>query len=96
MNPTTINAGTKEYKNLVAVARMLEAVSEKDRKYIVKDTYFDYGQNWMWTTIIREDREWGGIQILSPRQWESIIFVNNAKELAEAVEDIRSGQYFHE
>lgn len=96
MNPTTINYGTKEYKNLVAVAKMLEAVSEKNAVYEVRDVYFDFGQNWMWTTISRIGGEWGDVQILSPRQWEMILLADNAKQLAEAVNDIRSDKYFHE
>ena len=96
MNPTTIKVGTKEYKNLVAVAKMLEAVSEKGAKYDVCAVYFDLGLDWMWTTISRKDEEWGGVQVLSPRQWEMIIFADNATQLAEAVDNIRSDKYFNE
>ena len=96
MNPSVINAGTKEYKNLVAVAKMLEAISEKGARYEVRETYFDYGQNWKWTTILRIGGKWGDTQILSPRQQKMVLLANTTAQLAEAVEDIRSDKYFNE
>ncbi len=96
MNPRRIEFGTREYTKLEAVAKMLEAVSEKNALYEVRDVYFDFGQNWMWTTISRIGGEWGDVQILSPRQWEMILLADNATQLAEAVDDIRSDKYFHE
>ena len=96
MNPRRIEFGTSEYTKLEAVAKMLEAVSEKNAVYEVRDVYFDFGQNWMWTTILRIGGEWGDVQILSPRQWEMVLLANNATQLAEVVDDIRSDKYFHE
>ena len=96
MNPRRIEFGTREYTKLEAVAKMLEAVSDKNAVYEVRDVYFDLGQNWMWTTISRVGGMFGGTQILSPRQWEMILIADNATQLAEAVDDIRSDEYFSE
>ena len=93
MNPTTIKKGTREYKNLVAVAGMLTALSATGYEYRVEDVYFDFGQNWMWTTITR-DSKWGGVQVLSPRDWNGVIFATSTAELAEAVDEIRNDKYF--
>ena len=83
----------KAYKNMVAVAKILTAVSINDYEYKVEDVYFDFGQNWMWTTITY-DSKWGGVQILNPRQWEKIVMAFTAEELFSVVEDIRSDKYF--
>lgn len=91
-NPRRVEIGSREYKNLEAVAKMLEAVSPNEAIYEVSDCYFDYGQNWMWTTILRFGfRE---CQILSPRQWEEILLADGIAELAEVAENIRNDKYF--
>lgn len=92
MNPTTIKVNEFGYKNLVAAAGMLAAFSKNNARYVVRDVYFDLGQNWMWTTICREG--YNDCQVLSPREWENIIFSTNVNELAEAVKDIQNGKYF--
>lgn len=92
MNPITINMETKEFKNLQAVASMLEALSPNNAKYIVTDVYFDLGQDWMWTTIVRKGYK--ECQVLSPREWGAIIFADNAKQLGEATQDIIDDKWF--
>ena len=92
IQPIRIERGTRDYKQLEAVAKMLEAVSPYGATYEVRDVYFDFGQDWWWTTICREG--WSECQVLSPRQWENILLAGNIKELAEIAEDIRSGKFF--
>ena len=94
MEKRVIRINEREYKKFEAVAKMLEAMSEKGARYIVKDVYLDFGQDWMWTTICRTG-EWG-CQILSPRQWEDIMMAQTSQDLAKIVDDIRAGKYFHE
>lgn len=89
----TFNADEREYKNLKAVAAILTAVSPNKKIYRVEDVYFDYGQNWMWTTI-STDSKWGGVQVLSPRQWFDIVTAETVAQLAECVEDVRNDKYF--
>ena len=90
-NPRVIEKGTEEYKRLEAIAAMLEAVSPNEAKYVVEDVYFDYGQNWMWTTICR--RGYSECQILDPVQWEYIILSKGLNTLLNAAEDIRNDKY---
>ena len=92
MNPTRIQVHTREFRNLTAVAKMLEAISPNEAFYRVQDVYFDFGQDWMWTTIVRYGyRE---CQILSPRQWEGIMLAKTVDDLADCVNEIISDKYF--
>ena len=92
MNPTTIERGTGEYKNLETAAVMLELLSPNGAKYKVEEVYFDIGQDWMWTTICRYGfRE---CQVLSPRDWSDILLADSSNELGAVVLDIRNGKYF--
>ena len=90
----TLKTNEREYKNLMAIARMLEALSENNTEYEVRDVYLDLGQNWMWTTICRKTGN--TCQILNPRQWKDIVMSTTAQELAVCVDDIRNGDYFRE
>lgn len=91
-NPRRVEIGSREYKNLEAVAKMLEAVSPNEAEYVVEDVYFDYGQNWMWTTICR--RGFRDCQILNPREWGEILLADDVQELAYITNCIRNGKYF--
>lgn len=92
MTECTLERGTPEYQKLEAVAKILEILSPHRAAYVVRDVYLDFGSNWMWTTICREGyRE---CQILSPRDWKQIMFCETAQDIADAVQDIRNGDYF--
>ena len=75
--------GTPERDNLEKAAYLFTRYTGKPHK--VEDVYFDLGQNWMWTTISREDDFWGGIQILYPADYEGIIYANTYDDLVAAV-----------
>ena len=94
MNPKVIKRSDRAYENLLAVAAVLQATSKNKAKYIVRDVYFDLGQNWMWTTICREG--YRDCQILSPRQWEEIILSTTASDIFECVKDIQEDKYFND
>ena len=85
----------REYQNMKAVAAMLTALSNPFHIYKVEDVYLDLGLDWKWTTISR-DSEWGGVQILSPRDWQEIVSAETAQDFADIVNKIRLGEYFHE
>lgn len=81
MEPTVLKVSERGYDVLRLVASILTFMSPNKVYYKVRDVYFDYGQNWMWTTIIAErpDRtEW---QALNPAEWKKLM-------LAETVDDI--------
>lgn len=66
-------AGSDEYKRLSAAAAMLTVKSPKKSRYYVGETYFDYGQDWKWTTVLCDGSEWGSYQALNPREQEEIL-----------------------
>ena len=92
MQERVIESTEKEYKRFEAVAKMLEMLSPNGARYEVNVCYLDFGQNWMWTTILR--RGYRECQILSPRQWEEIMLAETPQDIANIVEDIRNGEYF--
>lgn len=77
--------GSRNFEKLELVAKMMTYASPKRFKYVVEETYFDFGQGWKWTTIIREGGEWGGVQALSPRQQEDILMAETLEEMVAAV-----------
>lgn len=87
---TLFNHEDVEYQKLEAAAELLTEKSPRGYTYYVGDTYFDFGQNWKWTTILCEGSGWGSYQALSPRTQELIIESDN---LAEAVEEVLNGKY---
>lgn len=99
MQPRTFEKGTTEYKRLEAVAKMLEALSAHNATYEVENVYFDFGQDWWWTTITQyRDTDMGirECQILSPKQWELIILSTTTSALANACDEIRNNKYFQD
>ncbi len=91
-NPRTIEYKTKEYAKLEAVAGMLTSFSPNNAVYEVEDVYFDYGQDWVWTTICRHG--YHDCQVLNPRQWETIIMASTIAEIIDAFELVRNGDWF--
>lgn len=94
MQPTIIKVFDPDYTKLCAVAKVLEAFSPNNNTYLVEDVYFDYGQDWEWTTICRNG--YTSCQILSPRQWENILMSESPEELFKCIEDIRNDKYFND
>ena len=86
----TFAPDSEEYKSLEAAAKLLTEKSPLHYTYYVGETYFDCGQNWVWTTILVRGGEWGGYQALSPRTQELII---EAVDLEEAVMEVLNGKY---
>lgn len=95
MNPRTVAIGSKEEKNLIAVAKILEAISPNDYRYEVETTYFDYGQKWTWTTIIAHNDENGDHwQAINPNEWEHIITAELLEDYVVIAEHITKGKYW--
>lgn len=80
-----------EYAKLKLVADMLTIYSPNKAKYIVGVTYFDFGQDWKWTTIIRKN--FHECQILSPREWELIVASETIDDLFNVVYEITNDKY---
>ena len=66
-----------EYKRLAKVAEILTIGSPTGTVFTVAETYFDFGQDWKWTTILADSPKHGSYQALSPRTHEEILTTDN-------------------
>jgi len=66
------NEGSREYNALDLAAKMLTILSPKGYKYAADVTYFDFGQDWKWTTVICSTG-WDRYQALNPKEQELIM-----------------------
>lgn len=78
--------GSDERRALEAAAALFTAYD--GRPHVVDETYFDYGQDWKWTTILYEGGSFGRVQALTPRDQEDIIAADGLIELATVVNGI--------
>ena len=88
---------SKEYDLLKKAALMLTFKSPNRWDYYVGETYFDFGQNWKWTTVLCSTGEkgcLGSYQALSPRDQEMICVSDGSVEsMASIADGILSGDY---
>ena len=78
MNPKVLQPESEEFQRLMKMAlRLNEELRNQPLSILVEETYFDFGQDWEWTTLILKDLGETGplreVQLISPRQWEDII-----------------------
>lgn len=92
MEERVLNYTEKAYENMERVANMLTALSPNGARYIVDETYLDYGQDWKWTTIIR--KRYKECQVLCPSEWKRIVEVENPRDLLPIVNDIINDKYY--
>lgn len=69
-------ADEQEYQNLARVARIMTARSLNGTRFEVGVTYFDFGQDWRWTTILAYKQDNGSFQSLTPAEQEKIVTAN--------------------
>ena len=84
---------SEEYEHLQLAAVMLTNRSPHGWHYYVDNTYYDFGQDWKWTTILCEGNHWGSYQALNPREQEQIIMASWIDELVSIVEAILSDKF---
>lgn len=84
--------GTAERDNLRRTADILNGLSPNGWFYHVGETYFDFGQDWKWTTIICEKTNGDSYQALNPVEHERIILAD-IDELPVIASDILSDKY---
>ena len=84
---------TDEYARLKTASVVLTAVSPKHITYTVEDTYFDFGQDWMWTTIIAHDptSHFGSYQALCPRDYEKILLTD---DMLTTLSEVRADKWW--
>lgn len=93
MRSRTFTKSDREYMKLQTLADMMSMESPNGYKYNVVDCYLDFGANMVWTTICY-DNEWGGVQVLSPREWEEIICSDSVMDIYNCYQRIRQGEYW--
>ena len=79
---------SEEYEKLEKVADYLTNYSPNNIYYRVEKTYFDFGQNWMWTTIIAYDKKGSSWQAIYPKVQEDILLSDSDEELEEVAKNI--------
>lgn len=63
---------SREYNALVYFVNKLNQ-ENKGPAFYVGETWFDQGQGWRWTTILRHSSQFGVVQVLNPVQQMQII-----------------------
>lgn len=98
MQPKTLSL-LNDFNNMMALRIFAEATTQwmgenKNFRYDVRieNTYFDFGQDWKWTTIIVEDEEeeselLRSYQALCPRDWELIVTCDSISKLTDMAWD---------
>lgn len=86
-----------EVVKLTLAAEELTKHSRKGITYKVEDTWFDYGQRWMWTTIIAHDPNQSAwcesYQALCPRDYERILY---SLDIPATVDEIRADKWWRD
>ena len=85
-NIKVFNYGSEEFKRLELACNLLNEF-DKEAKYRVGVTWFDFGQDWKWTTIIVEyDSKWSNGYQIDPKNHEDILNAREMKDLVEVCE----------
>lgn len=87
----TYTKDTEEHAKLTQAARYLTEHSPKGIRYTVDNTWFDYGQRWMWTTLIATRPDGIDYQALCPRDFEKIL---RSGDIPATMEEIRSDKWW--
>lgn len=74
-----------EYHRLEQASAEINKAVEPEATTSVGETYFDYRQDWAWTTILAKSDRLGEWQALNPRQQEAILSDNNMKDAIDEV-----------
>ena len=82
--------GTRENHILHTLAEWLTERSKKGVRYFVGECYFDFGQDWKWTTVLAE-RDGNTWQALCPREQKEALFggVEGFNKVVDEYEEIR-------
>ena len=84
-----------EHGRLVEAAQELTRLSPNGTTYSVNDTWFDFGQRWMWTTIIATRPDGTSWQALNPRDHERILRSGDG-EMPETIRVIKADPYWYD
>ena len=85
-------ADAPERDKLNRLAYILTGISPRGYHYRVGETYFDFGQDWKWTTILCDGGSFGGYQALNPAEQEKII-LSDISEFPRIAREILSDKF---
>ena len=88
MQEQVLKQDSNEYYRLDMFCKILNRDSPNKHYYTIRDIYLDFGQNWMWTTIVDTTI---GCQVLSPRDWKDI--VEDRRDISEIEDDFFNDEY---
>ena len=89
--------GTEAFERLEKLAAVLTLKSPRHYQYYVGETYFDYDQGWMWTTVLCDTGELGvtgRYQALSPANQKAVLICDGSFESIVKVADDVLGDKF--
>lgn len=80
--------GSHQYKRLEQMVTILKNLYPK-RKFSIEVTWFDAGQDWLWTTIIANDcgKYPMDYQLMTPRQQKEVL--DQSRDLADIAKEFR-------
>lgn len=81
------SAESEEYRLLERLAEKLTEKSPKKYKYFVGKTYFDFGQNWEWTTVLCKRKRSDEYQALTPSDQISLFECDGTDAALEKLAD---------
>ena len=87
---------SSEFKNLMRAAHLLTGKSPNGFHYTVGDCYFDFGQGWLWTTILSDGGNFGGYQALNPAQQERIVMASSISEIDAVVNEVLADKHCYD
>ena len=86
--------GAEERNLLDRMAMMMTLKSPKRYRYYVGETYFDFGQDWQWTTVLCRSGVSGGYQALSPVMQEKVCMSDGSfKALAVLADEVFESKF---
>ena len=89
--------GSEARERLEKLAVVLTIKSPRHYQYYVGETYFDFGQNWKWTTVLCDTGErgvTGSYQALNPANQEAVLLCDGSLEkIAEVADAVLGGKY---
>ena len=88
----TFEPDSPEVEKLRSACKELARLSPYGTTYTVETIYFDYGQNWWWTTIVAYHRNGSSWQINSA-DWEKILL---SEDIRATCAEIVSGKYWYD
>ena len=87
------NLTQEELDLLERLAQKLEVNSPNGYKYVIQQTYEDYGAGMKWWNIICYDKRGNSWQVLNTKEWLDLM---NTGDVDKVYQDVSNGDYFQD